>query len=202
MSDQSRSAGEKDVAAIGGEVRSHRRLLYFEGAVLILFGAAAIVLPQIAIAGIAVLLGWLFLGAGLVGLLTSLMAPHAPGVRWALASALVSIVAGVLLTIWPMHGFYSLTLVLAGFLAADGVLMILFGIEHRRQMSRQWSWLITNGVLDLLLAPLILAVTFAAAAVWILPLVIGIDMLFAGVSLVALAAAARPGQALSRRILS
>jgi uncharacterized membrane protein HdeD (DUF308 family) len=189
-----RTAGEGVTARLGGELRDHRRLLFLEGATLIVFGVAAIVLPEIAIAGIAVLLGWLFLGAGLIGLLTTLMARHAPGFAWALASALISIVAGTFLTIWPMHGFYSLTFVLAGFLAADGLLMILFGIEHRRNMSRQWSWLVTNGVLDLLLAPLILAVTFAAAAFWMLPLVIAIDMLFAGASLIALALSAHPNE--------
>ncbi|MGH6879257.1 MAG: HdeD family acid-resistance protein, partial [Rhizomicrobium sp.] len=152
------------------ELRDRRRLLFVEGIILIVFGVAAIVLPQIAIAGIAVLLGWLFLGGGLVGLVTTLMARHAPGFWWAVGSAAASIVAGALLTIWPTHGFYSLTFILAAFLTADGVLMIMFGIEHRRQMSHQWSWLVTNGVLDLLLAPLILAVAFAAAF-WLLPLV-------------------------------
>jgi uncharacterized membrane protein HdeD (DUF308 family) len=173
-------------------LRDHRRLLFLEGLILLILGLAAVVLPEIAIAGIAVVLGWLFLGAGLAGLATTLMDRHAPGFAWAVASAVISIVAGVLLTIWPMHGFYSLSFVLAGFLAADGLLMIMFGIEHRRKLSRQWTWIFLNGVLDLLLAPLILAVTFAAAAFWILPLVIGIDMLFAGASLIALSAAAHP----------
>jgi uncharacterized membrane protein HdeD (DUF308 family) len=180
--------------SVGGELRDHRRLLLLEGFILLIFGLAAIVLPEIALAGIAVLLGWLFLGAGFVGLFTTLMARHAPGFAWAVASALISIVAGLLLTIWPTHGFYSLSFVLAGFLAADGLLMVLFGMEHRRKLSRQWAWIVLNGVLDLLVAPLILAVTFAAAAFWILPVVIGIDMLFAGVSLIALAAAAHPGE--------
>jgi uncharacterized membrane protein HdeD (DUF308 family) len=187
--------GEHEAAIqVTGELRDHRRLLFLEGVILLLFGLAVIVLPEIALAGIAVLLGWLFLGAGLVGLVTTLLARHAPGFAWAVASALISIIAGILLTIWPMHGFYSLSFVLAGFLAADGLLMILFGFEHRRKMSRQWSWIVTNGVLDLLLAPLILIVTFAAAAFWILPLVIGIDMLFAGASLIALSAAAHPDE--------
>jgi uncharacterized membrane protein HdeD (DUF308 family) len=193
MSNRIERAGESATAArVSGELHDHRRLLFLEGLILIILGIAAIVLPEIAIAGIAVILGWLFLGAGLVGLITTLMARHAPGFAWAVASALISVVAGALLTIWPIHGFYSLSFVLAGFLAADGLLMIMFGIEHRRKMSRQWSWIVTNGVLDLLLAPLILAVTFAAAAFWILPLVIGIDMLFAGASLIALASAAYP----------
>lgn len=195
MSDQPDGVAVNDPSArVSGELGDHRRLLFLEGIILIVFGFGAIILPEIAIAGIAILLGWLFLGAGLVGLVTTLSARHAPGFAWAIASALISIVAGVLLTIWPMHGFYSLTFVLAGFLAADGVLMIMFGMEHRRSMSRQWSWIVTNGVLDLLLAPLILIVTFAAAAFWLLPLVIGLDMLFAGASLIALAVAAHPAE--------
>jgi len=194
MSDRTELPGKSGAASrVSGELRDHRRLLLLEGLILIILGLAAIILPEIAIAGIAVVLGWLFLGGGFVGLVTTLMARHAPGFGWAVASALISIVAGVLLTIWPMHGFYSLSFVLAGFLAADGLLMIMFGIDHRRKMSRQWSWIVLNGVLDLLLAPLILAVTFAAAAFWILPLVIGIDMLFAGASLIALGLAAYPG---------
>ena len=49
-----------------------------------------------------------------------------------------------------------------------------------------------NGVVDLFLAPLILLVTFVTAAIWLLPEVIGIDLLFGGWSLVAVAMAARP----------
>lgn len=192
MHDQPARLAARGPNEVTGELRGHRRLLLLEGGILLVFGLGAVVLPEIAIAGIAILLGWLFLGAGFVGLVTTLMDRHAAGFAWAIASALISIVAGALLAVWPMHGFYSLTFVLAGFLAADGVLMILFGMEHRRKMSHRWFWIVLNGVLDLFLAPLILLVTFAAAAFWILPLVIGLDMLFAGVSLIALGIAAHP----------
>jgi uncharacterized membrane protein HdeD (DUF308 family) len=138
------------------------------------------------------LLGWLFLGVGAIGLTTTMMARQAPGFWWAIASALASIVAGIFLTVWPTNGFYAVTLVLAGFLLFDGLMMILFGIDHRRQLSRRWRWLVINGLIDLFLAPLILLVTFVAAAIWLLPEVIGIDLLFSGWSLVAVATAAKP----------
>jgi uncharacterized membrane protein HdeD (DUF308 family) len=51
---------------------------------------------------------------------------------------------------------------------------------------------VLNGAIDLFLAPLILLVTFVAAAIWLLPEVIGIDLLFSGWSLLAVATAARP----------
>jgi uncharacterized membrane protein HdeD (DUF308 family) len=191
MTMSSEKANAAGAGRLRGEVRDRRRLLFLEGVILTIFGVAAIVLPEIAIAGISVLLGWLFLGGGVAGLATSLMARNAPGYWWAIASSGASIVAGAILTIWPMPGFSLLSFVLAAFLAADGLLMIMFGIEHRRQMSRQWTWLVVNGAIDLVLAPLILGVTFAAAPVWLLPLVIGIDMLFGGSSLIALAVAAR-----------
>jgi|SRR5579871_3938616 len=187
--------GEKRVpgrrAAAESEVSDHWRLLGFEGVVLMIFGAFALLLPALAIVAVNLLLGWLFLGVGLLGLATTMMARAAPGFWWAVASALVSIVAGIFLAVWPMNGFYAVTLTLAGFLLFDGMMMILFGIDHRL-LSRRWRWLVVNGVIDLFLAPLILFVTFVAAAIWLLPEVIGIDLLFGGWSLIAVATAAKP----------
>jgi uncharacterized membrane protein HdeD (DUF308 family) len=182
----------QSAAAAAGEIGDHWRLLFFEGVVLIIFGAFALLLPALAIVAVNLLLGWLFLAVGVLGLATTMMARHAPGFWWAVASAIASIVAGIFLTVWPMKGFYAVTLALAGFLLFDGLMMILFGIDHRRQLSRRWRWLVINGVVDLFLAPLILLVTFVAAAIWLLPEVIGIDLLFGGWSLVAVAAAAKP----------
>jgi len=179
-------------AAADGEISDHWRLLFFEGVVLMIFGAFALVLPALAIVAVNLLLGWLFLAVGALGLATTMMARQAPGFWWAVASAIASIIAGIFLTVWPMKGFYAVTLALAGFLVFDGLMMIFFGIDHRRQLSRRWRWLVVNGVIDLFLAPLILLVTFVVAAIWLLPEVIGIDLLFGGWSLVAVAAAAKP----------
>jgi uncharacterized membrane protein HdeD (DUF308 family) len=181
-------------SAAASEVSDHWRLLLFEGVVLMIVGAFTLVLPALAIVAVNLLLGWLFLGVGALGLVTTMVARQAPGFWWAVASALASIVAGAFLTVLPMKGFYAVTLALASFLVFDGVMMILFGIDHRRQLSKRWRWLVAAGVVDLFLAPLILLVTFVAAAIWLLPEVIGIDLLFGGFSLFAVAAAAKPKQ--------
>jgi len=190
MTNQERAP--QQAAAPASEISDHWRLLFFEGVVLIIFGAFALILPALAIVAVNLLLGWLFLAVGALGLVTTMMARQAPGFWWAVASAVASIIAGLFLTVWPMKGFYAVTITLAGFLLFDGLMMILFGIDHRRQRSHRWLWLVINGVIDLFLAPLILMVTFVAAAIWLLPTVIGIDLLFGGWSLVAVASAAKP----------
>jgi uncharacterized membrane protein HdeD (DUF308 family) len=169
-------------------IASHWRALLIEGVILVILGVAAVLLPQIASIALAVLLGWIFLVGGGVGAITTFAARGMPGFWWSLLSAVVTIIAGVMLIGWPVGGAISLTLVLAGFLVADGVLTILFGLGHRQ--SRRWGWLVTNGVLDLFLAAIIIW-GLPASGVWVLGLIVGIDLLFGGGALIMLAVAAR-----------
>ena len=158
--------------------------------VLVILGLGAILLPQIASLAVALVLGWLFLIGGMIGLWTTIMARGMPGFWWSLISAGVTVAAGFLLIGWPVSGAMSLTFILTAFLIADGVLMILFGIEHRRLMSQRWQWFIVNGVIDLILAGIIIA-GLPGTAIWVLGLIIGIDLLFGGTSLIAFALAAK-----------
>jgi len=178
-------------SAAGGNLAPHSRLFVIEGAILTFLGAAAIVVPQVATLAVEILLGWIFLIGGIIGLATTVIARHAPGFWWALASSVVSIVAGAFLLRSPIGGAISLTLILTCFLVADGIIMVLFGMEHRRQLSRQWGWFVANGVLDLFLAAIII-VALPGSVVWVLGLLIGIDLLFGGSSLIAIGFAYRP----------
>ena len=63
-----------NAAVTASEVSDHWRLLLFEGVVLMLLGAIALLLPELAIVAVNLLLGWLLLGAGALGLATTLMA--------------------------------------------------------------------------------------------------------------------------------
>ncbi len=173
--------------ALGG----HWRLFLIEGIVLAVLGAIAIVLPQVASLTIALFLGWLLLIGGGIGFATTLMARSAPAFWWALASAGASIVAGAVLVAWPIGGIVYLTFILATFLVADGFIMIMFGVEHRRQLSQRWGWLVLNGLLDLLFATIVV-VALPGSAGWALGLVVGFDMLLGGSSLIAMALKARP----------
>jgi uncharacterized membrane protein HdeD (DUF308 family) len=170
----------------------HDVWLFFlvEGIVMILFGAVAIALPPLAGIAVVILLGWLLIGSGLFGFVTALMGRHAPGFVWSLLSALVTFAAGVMLFAWPLGGVVSLSLALAAFLGLDGALSIALGLEHRRHLTPRWLWLIVNGLADLLFAGIIL-VWLPGSAPWALGLILGIDMLIGGATLLAMALDAR-----------
>jgi len=91
---------------------------------------------------------------------------------------------------FPVSGALSLTLVLIAFFAVEGVASIMYAFEHRKQLTDRWGWILASGVVDLILAAIILA-GFPGTALWALGLLVGINMIFGGASLVGLGLAAR-----------
>lgn len=184
-------SGQADfAAALKKSLHEHWRLLLTEGIILVILGAAAILLPPLAGLAVTIFLGWLFLIGGIVGLVATLSARQAPGFGWALLSAIVALLAGAVLLWNPLQGLLTLTYVLIAYFIVDGVLMIVFAIAHRRELSGRWEWLMLNGVIDLVLAAIILS-GLPGSFAWALGLLVGIDLVFGGCSLIAMALAAR-----------
>jgi uncharacterized membrane protein HdeD (DUF308 family) len=177
-------------AALTQSMRDHWKLFLIEGIVLIILGALAIVLPPLATLAVTIVLGWLFLISGVIGLLTTFWARHAPGFWWSLVSALIGIAAGIVLLARPISGSVSLTLVLIVFFVIEGVASIMYAIEHRRQFSGRWGWMLASGVVDLILAGIIYG-GLPGSALWALGLLVGINLLFGGMALIAMAMHAR-----------
>jgi uncharacterized membrane protein HdeD (DUF308 family) len=171
-------------------IRRHWVLFLIEGIVLVVFGAIAVVLPGIAALAVTILLGWLFLFSGILGLVTTIWMRQLPGFWWSLLSALLAIITGIALLAWPFGGVLSLTLVLAVFFVIEGVASIMYALDHRREFSGRWGWMLASGVIDLVLALLIL-VGFPGTASWAIGLLVGINMLMGGVALMAMALHAR-----------
>ena len=182
--------GMQRVAAAA--LQEHWVLFLVEGVVLLVLGATAVVLPPIATLAVTILFGWLFLVSGIVGLVTSFWMRHAPGFWWSLLSAVLGIVVGAMLLGSPVTGAFSLTLVLIAFFSIEGAVSIMFALDHRRELSGQWGWMLMSGIIDLALALMILT-GLPSTAVWAVGLLVGINMIFGGVALIAMALHARKG---------
>jgi uncharacterized membrane protein HdeD (DUF308 family) len=176
--------------AVVSAIHEHWVLFLVEGIVLVILGALAILVPPLATITVTILIGWLFLISGAVGLFTTFWMRHAPGFWWSLLSALIAIFAGFLLLVWPLTGALSLTFVLTAFFIIEGIASIMYAIEHRNQLSGRWGWMLLNGIIDLILAALIIT-GLPGSAAWALGLLVGIDLLFGGAALIGMAFAAR-----------
>ncbi len=176
--------------ALAGAIHEHWGLFLAEGIILVILGIAAIALPPIATLAFTIIIGWVFLISGVVGLFTTFWARHVPGFWWSLISAIIGIAAGVVLLLWPITGTLSLTLVLIAFFVVEGIVSIMYAIEHRNQLTGRWGWMLVSGIIDLILAGIIFA-GLPGTAVWALGLLVGINMLFGGAALIAMALAAR-----------
>jgi uncharacterized membrane protein HdeD (DUF308 family) len=187
QSDEIRAVG----AQLQGAVRRHWIWFLSEGIVLVILGTLALMAPTIASVAATVFFGWILLLSGIVGLISTWRARTAPGFGWSLLSALVGIVAGLLLLAWPLSGTVSLTAVLIVFLVLEGGVSIMYALEHRGALSGQWGWMLASGILDVILGVL-LFIGLPATALWALGLLVGINMLFGGWALILMALHARP----------
>jgi uncharacterized membrane protein HdeD (DUF308 family) len=171
-------------------MHDHWGLFLAEGLILCILGLGAVVVPPLAGLATTIFLGWLLLAAGLAGLYFTFRAKSAPGFGWSLLSAVAALGAGALLLWNPFQGLATLTYVLAAYFIVDGAAIIFLAIAHRRELSGKWEWLLLNGVIDLILAGIIIS-GLPGTLVWALGLLVGIDLLFGGASLIAMALAAR-----------
>jgi uncharacterized membrane protein HdeD (DUF308 family) len=184
------STNQPDVAgmqrAVASALHRHWILYLVEGAALVVLGLIAIAIPPLATLAATILLGWLFLVSGAIGLVTTFWMRAAPGFWWSLVSALLALAVGVMLLAAPLQGALSLTLVLIAFFVIEGVASIMFALDHKRELSGRWGWMLASGVVDLLLAAMILA-GLPSTAAWAIGLLVGINMVFGGSALIGMA---------------
>jgi uncharacterized membrane protein HdeD (DUF308 family) len=186
--DQSRLDGVR--AAVAASLHVHWRAFLIEGIVLLILGLFAIVIPNVATLAVEVFIGWVLLLSGVVGLISTFRMRSAPGFGWSLVSAVIAIAAGAILLAWPLSGVLSLTLILTAFLTIEGVASIMMSLTHRHGFSARWALLLVSGVIDLILAAMIF-LGLPATAAWAIGLLVGINMVFGGSTLISMALQAR-----------
>jgi uncharacterized membrane protein HdeD (DUF308 family) len=175
---------------VSTQVREHWKAFLFEGILLALLGLAVIVVPPLASLAITIFLGWLFLVGGVVGLVATFWARGMPGFWWSLLSAALSILVGILLVVQPVQGMLTLTILLGAYFLAEGAVTIMYALEHRRELSQRWGWLLTAGVMDIIIAGVII-VGLPGSAAWAIGLLVGLNMIFGGTTLIGMALAMR-----------
>jgi uncharacterized membrane protein HdeD (DUF308 family) len=175
---------------VNAAVREHWKAFLFEGVLLSIIGLAAMIVPPLASLAITIFLGWMFLVSGIAGLFATYWARNMPGFWWSLISAALAVLAGGILLARPMQGVLTLTIVIGAYFLAEGVATIMYALEHRKELSGRWSWLLVAGLMDIVIAFFIIA-GLPGSAEWAIGLLVGINLLFGGATLIGMALAAR-----------
>lgn len=177
-------------SAMSQTVKAHWKAFLFEGILLAVLGIAALILPPLASLAIAIFLGWMFLISGIGGLIVTYWARSTPGFWWSLISAALAVLAGMLLLARPMQAVLTLTIVLGAYFLAEGVATIMYALEHRREPGGRWSWLLIAGLVDIAISFLVIT-GLPSSAEWAIGILVGINLLFGGATLIGMALAAR-----------
>ncbi len=161
-----------------------------EGVLLIVLGGLAAALPEIAGVAGALVFGWVLVLAGIFGIGSLLGARRHAHIVLSIISALVALVIGALIVWRPLIGAVTLAIFIGAYLLVDGVALIGLGWDQRRRAARGWGWLMASGVVDLVLAIVVLAMG-PLSSVLLLGFIIAIDLAVAGIALITLGVHAR-----------
>ncbi|MHA7836413.1 MAG: HdeD family acid-resistance protein [bacterium] len=178
-----------EIEAARQRALEQQRWLRILGILLMILGGIALLATFTATMATVVLFGLLLLVGG-VAQLVHAMAPRSENVGWEVFGGALYAVVGGLLLFDPVSGAIGLTLLLAIFFMAIGVLRLTLGFQMRQLRGIGAGGLILTGSLDLLLGFLIV-VGWPAVSMWVIGLFLGIELLVAGAAIVFLTSAAR-----------
>jgi uncharacterized membrane protein HdeD (DUF308 family) len=155
---------------------------------MILAGVLAIVIPQAAGLAVSLLVGWLLLFSGVAHLVFAWYARGAGGILWELLLGILYLFIGGYVLTRPVAGLATLTLALALYLFFEGVLEFVLSFQLRPLPG--WGWLLFDGIITLILAVMIWR-TWPSSSEWVIGTLVGISMLFSGITRLTISLAAR-----------
>jgi uncharacterized membrane protein HdeD (DUF308 family) len=157
------------------------------GGVLVLVGVLALVFPAITTVETAIVFGVLLLIAGSLQMGVAVWARGWGGFLLNVLVGLLYLFLGLVLLDRPVPAAVELTLLLAVFMVAAGLVRAVLALSLR---FSGWGWSVLNGAVTLLLGVLIWR-GWPGDGLWVIGVLVGIELLFSGWSLVMLGLAVR-----------
>lgn len=166
------------------------------GVLLICLGVLAIGSPMLAAIAVNVFVAWLIVSAGVVHLVVAFHTREAGSVIWRLLVGLAYICFGGYLVARPALGVASLTLVLASLFLVEGILNLVLFFRVRSIMRA--GWILFDGILTLLLG-LMIYMQWPSSSAWAIGTLVGVSLIFSGVTRVMVSLAIRNATGTSAR---
>jgi uncharacterized membrane protein HdeD (DUF308 family) len=171
-------------ASIADSAEQLRRRLTIAGVLSLLAGIVAIVLPNVASIATAIFVGWLLVVVAALYVVEAFSTRDQTRTALRLLLAVLTFAAGVYLLVAPLEGTFTLTVILVIWFVAIGIARLVIGVNDYGTF--EGTMLTVSGALALGLG-LLLAMRLPDAASWAIGLVVGVDFIFTGALMIALA---------------
>ena len=155
---------------------------------MIVAGVLAIIIPPVAGIAVTILVGWLLVLSGLMHFVYAWHTRGTGAIIWEILVGIAYAFVGGYVLSHPLLGMASLTLALAIYLFAEAVLEFVLGFQLRPR--RGSGWLFVDSIITLILAVMIWR-TWPFSTAWVLGTLVGVSMLFSGISRLMFSLAAR-----------
>ena len=155
---------------------------------MIVTGILAIMLPIMAGIAVTAIVGWLLIFSGALHLAFAWRGGHASAIVWELLLGVAYGVIGFYVLANPVAGLASLTIAVAIYLFVEGVLEFVLSFQLRPAPGA--GWLLVDGIITLVLAVMIWR-TWPSSAAWVVGTLVGISILFSGITRLLLSLAVR-----------
>ena len=189
MADQSNDViADTEIAAISAEVAEKRGWFIALGIVLVVLGVVSIGSPFLTTIAVKIVLGWLFLIAGIAQVVHAFSARDWKGFLGDLLIGVLYAGVGAWLAFFPLAGIIALTLLLAIMFIAEGVFKFGLGLQIRPLDG--WFWVVVSGVVAIVVGGLIF-MGLPSSATWAIGLLVGINLLMTGWSFLMMSLFAR-----------
>ncbi len=98
-----------------------------------------------------------------------------------LAAGILLIIMGILVYIFPVIFYVSLSWILGAFITLEGLIHVIFAATNRKKMH-SWGWMLTSGLLEIFLGSILFF--YPGVTIVTIPLLVGLWLIIRGISLI------------------
>jgi len=170
------------------KLKEFSTLSIISGIILAIAGFLAIIHPIAGSLAFVVFLGALFIAVGLVQCYTTFKAHQKSAGAW--FKALLLLITGILLLIWPVSGIAAVAILFAAYFFIDGFASFQMSLDLKP--LKGWWMAALNGVLSFLLG-IIMIIGWPFSAPFTVGIIVGVSFLMDGIVLIYLGWLAKKG---------
>lgn len=173
-------------------IQSGAKTAKWVGIVMIIGGILSLLAPMAAGLSVSLLIGSLLIVSGIMQIFVVFgSGSFARGLLLGLLG-LLGVLAGIYMVTQPAVALATLTLLLACYFIASGIVQVIGAISARGQQG--WGWLLFGGIVSFALGAMIWK-QFPVSGLWAVGTLVGIHLIFSGMALFSIASTVKQAAA-------